>query len=239
MTVSLGSQPQSPSMNHPNYWWYEGRSRMLQTIVEPLLGDPRRVLDVGSADGPSVSWMQDRGKRVAIDLDYDALGPGDVCGSAEQLPFADGTFDVITAFDVLEHCPAEGRAIAEFLRVLEPGGRLFIAVPAYQWAWTMFDTEVGHYRRYTRRRLVAALERAGLEVERATYMFAGTLPFFTAERLVRKLRHRVQQETTSLPQPSSGIEKVLLGLCDLDSKLLRRHNLAMGSSVVAAARKRA
>ena len=231
------SQPQSPSMHHPDYWWYRARSDMLRAIVEPELGDPGRVLDVGSADGPSVEWMSGRGTRTAVDLDLSALRPGDVQASAMALPFADGTFDVLTAFDVLEHLDPEDRAVAELVRVVRPGGRLFVAVPAYQWAWSDFDRDIGHYRRYTRGRLVRALRPQGLEVRRASYLFAGTLPIFAAERISRRWRRLEGPATTEPPTVSTVQERVLLGLCRLDERVLRHRDLPFGSSVVAVATK--
>lgn len=231
-------QPPSPSMAQPDYWWYRARSELLRTIVEPFIGDPATVLDVGSADGPSVGWMRQRGHRVALDLDFEALTPGDVCASALDMPFGDQSFDLVAAFDVLEHCEPESRAVEEIARVLRPGGRLLIAVPAYQWAWTTFDRDIGHHRRYTRKRLVRALEAAGLEVQRSTYMFAGTLPMFTAERLVRKARPEPTEPDTGLPQISSTAERILMGLCNVDRRILRKRDLPFGSSVVAVATKR-
>jgi SAM-dependent methyltransferase len=231
-------QPSSPSMDQPDYWWYRARSELLRTIVEEHIGDPETLLDVGSADGPSVSWMRTRGRRVALDLDFAALTPGDVCASAMAMPFHDGSFDVVAAFDVLEHCEPEAQALEEIVRVLRPGGRLLIAVPAYQWAWTSFDRDIGHHRRYTRRRLVRALEAVGLEISRSTYMFAGTLPMFTADRLLRKVRTPPDGPDTELPEVSRFAERILLGLCRADQRVLRRRNLAFGSSVVAVATKR-
>jgi hypothetical protein len=117
--------------------------------------------------------------------------------------------------------------------VLRPGGHLLIAVPAYQWAWTRFDVDSGHYRRYTRKRLVAALEAADVEVRRATYVFASTLPFFAVERAVRRLRPAKGEPDTSLPEVSPFVERTLLGLCRLDRRVLSRRSLPFGSSVVA------
>ena len=122
--------------------------------------------------------------------------------------------------------------------MLRPGGRLLLSVPAYQWAWTQFDVDAGHHRRYTRKRLVRAVEAAGATVERATYIFAGTLPLFAAERIGRKLR-RPADEPASLPDVSPTVERVLMGLCRMDRWLLSRRDLPFGSSVVLAATKSA
>lgn len=226
------NQAPSSSIAQPDYWWYRARSELLRTVLEPWIGEPEHVLDVGSADGPSVAWMRERGHRVALDVDFDALGPGDVCGSALELPFASEAFDLVAAFDVVEHCEPESQALAELARVLRPGGRMFLAVPAYQWAWTQFDVDAGHYRRYTRKRLASAVAAAGIDVERTTYMFAGTLPIFTAERVLRKLKPAKDEPDTSLPEVSGPVEKVLMGLCRADRRMLRRRDLPFGSSVV-------
>lgn len=234
-TVQSGSS----SLEQPEYWWYRARSDLLHATLGEFLGEPARLLDVGSADGPSVGWMRGDGQRVAVDVDARGLRPGDgVCASLLALPFADCTFDVVGAFDVLEHCEPESQAMAELARVLTPGGRLLMSVPAYQWAWTDHDVQAGHYRRYTRRRLLAAVESAGLEVRRATYAFSATLPLFTAERIMRRLRRPPSADATQLPQVSRAVESVLMAATRLDQKFLRRSNLPAGSSVFLAATKK-
>jgi len=233
----------SPSLTHPEYWWYRARAELLRTVLEDFVGDSGLLLDVGSADGPSVDWLRGRGHRVAMDMDPRGLEPGAVCGSALELPFADATFDLVAAFDVLEHCEPEGRAVAEMARVLAAGGVLLVSVPAYMWAWTEFDLRNHHHRRYTRRRAVAALEREGLEVLRATYVFCTTFPIFAVQRLATRLRERLSRRPPALRSdvelPSVGrrTERVLLALCRLDRRLLRTRDLPVGSSVVLVARK--
>ena len=215
---------------------------MLQTVLGPFVGDAARLLDVGSADGPSVGWLT-APHKVSLDLDPRGLRPPQgVCGSVLALPFADACFEVVSAFDVIEHCEPEDEALRELHRVLEPGGRLLVSVPAYQWAWSDHDVANGHHRRYTRARAVAALEDAGFEVRRATYGFAGVFPLFAAERALRGVRHRLSRRATSgpadvvdVPEVGSTVERVLLGLCRWDERVLARRDLPFGSSVFVAA----
>ena len=238
--VSQPTQSGSSSIREPDYWWYRARTELLQAALGDFLGSPRRLLDVGSADGPSVSWMHGEHERFAIDLDPRGLRPGSgVRASALALPFGDGTFDVVGAFDVIEHCEPEAQAVSELARVLSPGGRLLASVPAYQWAWSDHDVRAGHYRRYTLPRLVAAVEAAGLTVRRSTYAFAGVFPFFAGERVARRLRRGVAPggAPQGLPRVSPTLDRVLTGLSSVEARALRRTDLPFGSSVFLAAEK--
>jgi SAM-dependent methyltransferase len=242
--VSTVNHGGSASIAAPEYWWYRARADLLETALGGFVGDAARVLDVGSADGPSVGWLHGTGRHTALDIDPRGLGPGGVCGSALRLPFASGCFDVVAAFDVLEHCEPEAVALAELSRVLAPGGRLLLSVPAYRWAWSDFDEQNGHHRRYTRRRVASAVTSAGLRIERTTYAFASVFPFFAAERLLRRARDRVWRrragapaDIVSLPEVPPLLERVLVALTELDRSLLRSRDLPFGSSVLLAASK--
>jgi SAM-dependent methyltransferase len=241
MLAAMSNQPPgSSSIEQRGYWWYRARSGLLHAALDPYLDSPARTLDVGSADGPSVGWLRG-GMRVEIDTDPRGLSPGmGVCGSALALPFRDETFDVVGAFDVLEHCEPEDAAMKELVRVLAVGGRLLMSVPAYQWAWTDHDVRAGHFRRYSRRRLLAATRRTGLSVERCTHAFASVFPFFVAERVARRFKADHRPDGGSLPAVSSPIERLLLRLCELDRRALQRgHDLPFGSSILLAAVKAA
>ena len=231
-----GQRAGSASIEQPDYWWYTARSALLEAALGDQLGHPARLLDVGSADGPSVTWM--RGDHhVSVDLDPRGLRPGrGVQASALTLPFRDASFDVVAAFDVVEHCEPEAQALAELARVLRPGGRLLLSVPAYQWAWSDHDVRAGHHRRYTRPRLLAAVRVAGFDVRRCSYGLAGVYPAFAAERLARRLR-RGSTSDDSLPQPSAPVERVLLGLSRAEARWLRRRDLPFGSSIFLAGEK--
>ncbi len=240
MTGAIPSQalPGSASLQQPDYWWYRARTRLLRAALGRFLGTPGRVLDVGSADGPSVGWMRGDHRHVTVDVLPRGLVPGEgVCASVLSLPFRDGAFDVVSAFDVLEHCEPEDRAMRELTRVLAPGGRLLMSVPAYEWAWTDHDVRAGHHRRYTRGRLLRAVRAAGLRPRRVTYAFSAVFPFFVVDRLLR----RVSRARGAVPRPLTpvppALDRLLMRLCGVDEWVLTSRDLPFGSSVLVAAAK--
>jgi SAM-dependent methyltransferase len=239
LTTNAPGHGGSASIGVDDYWWYRVRTDLLRTVFEERIGEPGWLLDIGSADGPSVDWLRSAGRKVSMDIDPRGLKNGGVCGSALQLPFADGAFDVVGAFDVIEHCEPEDQALQEVARVLAPGGRFLMSVPAYQWAWSDFDIDNGHHRRYTKKRAVAAVEASGLRVERATYAFAGVFPLFAAERLVRRVKergkHHEPADIVEVPEVSPRIDRLLTRLSGADRKLLATRDLPFGSSVLVAA----
>lgn len=128
---------------------------------EPLAG--RRVVDIGA--GPvqfAEAFAAHGAKYVAVDLDLTALhhvpGAWGVGGRGEQLPLADGSVDVVMASNVMEHVPRPGVLGAEMLRVVRPGGLVFISYTVWSSPWGGHETSPwhhlgGHYaaRRYERR----------------------------------------------------------------------------------------
>ena len=226
----------SGSLVNATYWWYVARADLLEVALAEAVPDGV-VVDIGSADGPSVGWLDQRVRRVPLDLDPTGLSRGGVCASAMALPFADGALDGISAFDVVEHFPAESALLAELHRVMRPGGRLLLSVPAYQWAWSSHDVAAGHHRRYTRRRLIRALTAAGFVPDRVTHAFAATFPFFVADRLRERLLGTSAQRVAvgSLP---AWVERMLLRCTRLDAWLLRIGDVPFGSSIFASAVRR-
>ncbi|MHA1734727.1 MAG: class I SAM-dependent methyltransferase [Promethearchaeota archaeon] len=116
----------------------------------------KRVLDIGCS-GDSILYFLERARfKSFVDLahkpltSYRAYGEtyGPTCGSITDLPYPDGTFDLVCGLDVLEHIRDDERAVAEMVRVLERGGLMLVTVPHRMKYFTPQDTLVGHYRRY-------------------------------------------------------------------------------------------
>ena len=175
------------------HWWFRGRRAVLQALLDRAgVAPPRRVLDAGCGTGRNLEDLRRLGEARGVDPSEDAVRfcrerglEGVEQAGVEALPFADGTFDLVLAADVLEHTDDDGVALRELHRVAAPGALLVATVPAYAWLWSRSDEALEHRRRYTRARLAAAGEAAGWEPRLATYFNSLLLPPIA---LVRKLR---------------------------------------------------
>ncbi len=103
---------------------------------------------------PALDGLRKRGGRVTL-------------AEVTALPFADSTFDLVCALDIIEHVDDEHGALTEITRVTRPGGTLLISTPLHPSRWTAFDDFVGHKRRYEPPRLMAKLTEQCLSVERS------------------------------------------------------------------------
>src|SRR5437016_10746769 len=162
------------------HWWYVGRRRIIASWVESIcreLGPRRpRILDVGCGTGANLQMLANFGVAEGVDVSTEAL---DFCrarglskvkhGAAEALPYEDASFDLVTGLDVVEHLDDDIAGLAEMRRVLRPGGRALLFVPAFMFLWGVQDDISHHRRRYTIPGLSERLGEAGLKVERASY----------------------------------------------------------------------
>lgn len=220
----------SASLADSTMWWYTARSRLLATVFAARVPRGGLVLDVGSADGPSVEWLATIARRIPVDLDPRGLTTGGVQANALRLPFADGTFDAVTAFDVVEHFPDDDELMIELVRVSKPRAALFITVPAYQWAWSVFDEDSGHYRRYTAFQVKNLARRHHCHVDRMTYLFGSTLPFFA---LSRWLLPRLGIPTSRQSRLPDWMQRAFLALTRAESWFIKWGHMPVGSSVAA------
>ena len=96
-----------------------------------------------------------------------ARGASAVLGLVSALPFPNGAFDLVCAFDIVEHVDDEDGALSELSRVAAPDAVLLLSVPLHPSHWTAFDDFVGHRRRYEPQRLIAKLVEHGFPIEQS------------------------------------------------------------------------
>ncbi len=231
------------------YWWFVGRRDILRTILRPLArGGKLRILDVGCGTGANLVLLSQYGAVTGADAYPAALefcrrrGFSDLrlC-PVEQLDFPDESFDLVTAIELLEHLEDDVRGLRECFRVLRPGGRMLITVPAYQFLWSEHDEALDHYRRYSRRQLAQRLRQAGFAIERMTFCITFLLPlivaFRLAQRAVRAVAPKRGESKTALIQLPAPINRFFVWLLRIEAVLLRAINLPCGVTLVCVARK--
>ena len=173
---------------------------------------------------------------AAIALAAPEHGGGWSAARAERLPFRDASFRCVTSLDVIEHLDDDVAGLREYRRVVEPGGLVVLAVPAYRWAWSDHDDALGHRRRYTRRSLRHSAEAAGLTVERITYFHSWLVPaawIFRRTPARRLLRGAAEEASYVGP----GVNRFLAAVSGGERRVLRRMDLPFGLSILAVARR--
>ena len=229
-----------------SHWWYTGRRKILTSFVADICGritDRRpRLLDVGCGTGANLLMLSQFGDAEGVDISEDALA---FCrerglekvrlGAGEKLPYDDGTFDLVTALDVVEHMDDDLAGLREMRRVLRPGGRVLLFVPTFMFLWGVQDDVSNHRRRYRLAELQRVLEQAGFEIERMTY---ANITFFLPILLMRKLMRLTGIKAESENNINvSALNGVLGSLFGAESVVLRYMNIPFGVSGLCVARK--
>jgi SAM-dependent methyltransferase len=229
-----------------SHWWYRGRRRIIsgfvKEITDRIKGHRPKILDVGCGTGANLVMLGEFGEAHGIDVSHDALsfcrarGLENVRhGAAEELPYEDGTFDLVTALDVVEHLDDDAAGLREFRRVLKPDGRILLFVPAFMFLWGVQDDVSHHRRRYTLPELLKIVREAGFEVERSTY---ANITFFLPILFVRKFMRLTGIRTeTENSIGISALNGVLGKVFGAESSFLRRMNLPFGVSALCVARR--
>lgn len=229
-------------------WWYASRRdlvlKMIALIDNSLLEKPFKILDTGCGTGINLKYLQILGDAYGLDISKDALRFSKsrglsslICGSADSLPFKNDLFDLVLALDVIEHIDDDLSAVRELNRVLKPGGRLIITVPAFQFLWSGHDMAVHHRRRYTRSGILSILRLGGFENEKATYWnFFLFLPVATI-RLLKRFHRSGDEMQTDLAELPWLINGLLHGLIGIENLILEQIDLPLGVSVMCICRK--
>ena len=232
------------------HWWYRGMRGVMSTLLGlgKAQGKRAHILDAGCGTGGNLHALRERGfdNLEGFDLSPVAL---EFChqrglhhvrpGSITDIPYEDRSFDLVISCDVVTDAGTdnEGRALSELYRVLKPGGRLFLNLPAYSFLRSEHDRATAVARRVTKGEIERKLKEAGFGVKRATYWNTLLFPVVVAVRLLRRekvddLNDPARSDIVLPPRPINAILSACVGLEHL---LLRATNLPFGSSVAVVA----
>ena len=154
------------------------------------------------------------------------------------LPFKPASFDIVMLMDVIEHLPDDVSFLENVKQVCTKGGRVVIAVPAFQMLWSQHDVTFEHHRRYTSGQLEKVVREAGLEPERITYtnslLFPAALVWRLASFRLGLGRFAPKHDFWPIPK---WLNALLVQVYRLEAWLLERSDLPVGVSVICICRK--
>jgi SAM-dependent methyltransferase len=203
-----------------HHWWYGGMRAITASMLDSVYAGQRdlQILDAGCGSGGNLRFLRRYGSVIGIDLATEALALGreslqnDMArASVLAIPFANASFDLVTSFDVLYHraVPDERAALSEARRVLRPGGRLLLRLPAYQFLLRRHYREVHTRRRYTADHVRALLQSSGFVIERSSYINTVLFPLAVAQQLAERALPTFAPHGSNLLPPSAALNEAL------------------------------
>jgi SAM-dependent methyltransferase len=248
-------ETQPIKIEEDKHWWFAGRTwsllNMLDRVIEP--DGQKRVVDIGCGAGNMFHHLARYGSVVGVDNNAKPLlvardrGYDVREGTAEDLPFEDGSFELVSLLDTVEHCDDDMAVLRECYRVCAPGGHLVVTVPAFMWLWSHNDVLNDHKRRYTTKELREKLVRLGFRIRRMTYNNFLVFPMAAALILLRRgaeaepdlasphfddESYQVEME----PAPPL-LNAILSGVTWTESQILRWLSLPVGTSIICIAQR--
>lgn len=220
------------------HWWHVAKRKLVTEYIKKYSpGSNHTVLDAGCGTGAllsdlkiftanlygadlsneSIMFTQKRGIERIKRVDFE-----------KNLPFRNNFFDVITCLDVLEHVENDRGLLAEFERILKPGGCLYLTVPAYQFLWTYWDEVLGHKRRYRRSGLLKLFKSLNFSVKFETYFYSFLLPAVIPFRYLKTIVNNNSSDFISFP---SLLNKIMLLVCAVERWIIRFVKIPFGLSI--------
>lgn len=221
-----------------SHWWYWATHELVKQMLDIKKIKEIRILDAGCGTGGLTKKLKRFGRVIGLDISPLALNLANrkrlvlVRGSVNNLPFAKDEFDLITSISVLYHRKADDRvALPEFSRVLKPGGKLLLILPAFSWVGGAHDEAVHSRKRYTLGEAVDLVEASGFRAVEKRYIFSFLFPVFMIKRLLEKLSAR-QRRVSDLAITPSFLNNFFFWLCRVEWKLGKYINFPFGSSLL-------
>ena len=224
------------------HWWYCARRDVIAALIRRTVRPPSgaAILEIGCGTGHNFKMLGEFGRVDALELDDEARAIAEKrlrrTIMSAPLPALAGVperhYDLVGAFDVIEHIDDDAASIASIGRLLKPGGKFVMTVPAHQWMWSAHDTVNHHKRRYSRRTLTALIEGSPLKLDRVGYFNSLLFPVAVAERLASKA---MGKDGGDLELPPAPLNTALKRTFAAERHLVGRIPLPPGLSLFAVA----
>jgi SAM-dependent methyltransferase len=227
-------------------FWFRSRNSLIVWALRRYFPNAQSMLEVGCGTGFVLAGVRNAFPRMRLvggelfqaGLDVAAMRVPDaelIKLDARELPF-EAEFDVVGAFDVLEHIEEDESALLEMHTALRPGGGLVVTVPQHPALWSAVDEYSQHVRRYRRSELLTKLRACGFEIVHWTSFVSLLLPVLTLSR--RRFRGKKAFDPLSEYRAPPFVDSVLGWVLTAERTLIRCGlSLPVGGSLLAVARR--
>jgi len=212
-------------------FWFRARNRIICWALDKYFPDLASLLEIGCGtgfvlSGISTAFPQARivGSEIYVHgLAFAAarLPKAELLQmDARKMPYRE-EFDVVCAFDVIEHIAEDQRVLENLYRAVKPGGGCIITVPQHPWLWSQIDVTACHQRRYRADDLHAKARAAGFKILKSTSFVTLLLPLMLASRLAKRKSEKPPEAGSEFQQISPTINRILKIVMWCEFQLLR------------------
>jgi SAM-dependent methyltransferase len=225
-------------------WYLSAREDVIDAFVRrfcpPGPGDV--VVDVGGGTGRILARVAGSARALAVEEDESLVSHGRArygvrfvrANASSGLPLRTGSASLVLLLDVLEHVDDDAALLGDVRRVLRPGGRALVTVPAFRMLWSRHDEQHHHRRRYEKHGLRQVIGRAGLECVHLTFYNSLLFPMILAARALDRVTPG--RSGTDYERPPRPVRSVLSWTFRQERRLVTRWRLPVGVSLLALVR---
>lgn len=227
-----------------SHWWYEGRRDILRSIIGRLnIPKTAKIVEAGCGPGANLRMLSEFGEVSAFEpedfsIDYASKTSGvnvQKGGLPDAVPF-ENKFDLVCAFDVLEHIEDDLTSLKALYAKTLTGGYAVFTVPAFAFLWSRHDELNHHHRRYTKGSFEKVLKDAGYKIEFISYFNFWLFPIAASVRLLKNTLGK-NDDGSETEMPSPFINKMLCKIFTSEKCLLKCFSLPFGLSLIAVCKK--
>jgi SAM-dependent methyltransferase len=228
------------------HFWFESRNRLLMWALQKYFPNIKSGLEIGCGTGfvlkgltETFPWASFSGSEVfgeGLNFAAQRVPSAELFQmDARKIPFQN-EFNVIGAFDVLEHIEEDDDVLREMYSAITSDGGIILTVPQHQWLWSDTDVHAYHKRRYSRQELKSKVEGAGFHVQHVTSFISVLLPILMLSRRRFKGEQSFQSDMETDIHPL--INRVLAAALTGERFLIKRGlSLPVGGSLLLVAKK--
>lgn len=223
------------------HWWFVARRNILKHLLSSLqLPERSDILEVGCGTGGNITFLRKFGELICVESDDSAaelarerkLVPIMSGALPNEMPIFGNKFDLIVLFDVIEHIDDDNGSLQVLSKLLKPGGRIVLTVPAFAFLWSQHDEENHHKRRYSRKSLTRLVTLSGLSLDYFSYFNFWLFPLVACIRVIRKVIP-YKESWRDMKLPATLPNRILQSIFNSERHFVGKRYLPFGMSLVA------